>query len=38
VFAVAEPGGTFTLTVVAWESVVRAEVQGVKKLPKEMTE
>jgi len=38
VFAVVEPGGTHTLTVVSWESVVRAEVQGVKKLPREMTE
>ncbi len=38
VFAVVEPGGTHTLTVVAWESVVRAEVQGVKQLPREMTE
>jgi len=38
VFAIVEPGGTHTLTVVAWESVVRAEVQGVKQLPREMTE
>lgn len=37
VFAVAEPGGTHTMTIVAWESVVRAEVQGVKQLPEEMT-
>ena len=38
VFAIVEPGGTHTLTVVAWESVVRAEVQGVKQLPGEMAE
>jgi hypothetical protein len=38
VFAVAEPAGTHTLTVVAWDSVVRVEVRGVESLPKEMSE
>lgn len=33
VFAVKEPGGTYTLTAVAWESVTRVLVQGLKQLP-----
>jgi len=37
VFAVNESGGTHTLTVVAWESIVRVLIQGVKQLPKEMS-
>jgi len=32
-FSRSEPDGTHTLTVVAWESVVRVQVQGVKRLP-----
>ena len=38
VFAVKEPGGTHTLTVVAWDSIVRVLVRGVKQLPREMRE
>ena len=38
VFAVKEPGGTHSLTVVAWESIVRVLVRGVKQLPEEMAE
>lgn len=38
VFAVKEPGGTHTLTVVAWDSIVRVLVRGVKQLPPEMRE
>ncbi len=36
VFAVEEPDGTHTLTVVAWDSVVRVLVRGVCELPTEM--
>jgi rRNA maturation protein Nop10 len=36
VFAVEESGGTHTLTVVAWDSIVRVLVRGVAELPKEM--
>ncbi len=36
VFAVAEPGGTHTMTTVAWASVARVLVRGVKELPPEM--
>ena len=38
VFAVKEPGGTHTLTVVAWASIVRVQVRGVTQLPQEMSE
>ena len=38
VFAVKEPDGTHTLTAVAWESIVRVLVRGVKELPKEMSD
>jgi hypothetical protein len=38
VFAVKEPDGTYTLMVVAWESVARVVVRGVKELPKGMRE
>jgi len=34
---VEDADGTYTLTAVAWESVVRVLVRGVKKLPGEMT-
>jgi len=36
VFAVEEADGTHTLTTVAWDSVVRVVVRGLKKLPGEM--
>jgi len=36
VFAVQEPGGTHTLTIVAWDSIVRVLVRGVTQLPEEM--
>jgi DNA-directed RNA polymerase subunit RPC12/RpoP len=36
VFALREPGGTHTLTVVAWDSVVRVQIRGVAELPEEM--
>lgn len=38
VFAVQEPGGAHTLTVVAWDSIVRVLVRGVEQLPEEMCE
>lgn len=38
VFAIKEPGKTYTLTVVAWDSIVRVLVRGVSELPKEMTD
>jgi len=36
VFSVEESAGTHTLTVVAWDSVVRVLIRGVEELPKEM--
>jgi hypothetical protein len=36
VFTVEESAGTHTLTVVAWDSVVRVLIRGVEELPKEM--
>jgi hypothetical protein len=36
VFAVKDPDGTYTLVVVAWESVVRVLIRGVRELPKGM--
>jgi len=36
VFAVEEPTATHTLTVVAWDSVVRVLIRGVEELPGEM--
>lgn len=33
VFAVSDPDGTYTLTVLAWESVVRVQVRRLKTLP-----
>jgi hypothetical protein len=36
VFAVEESGGTHTLTVVAWDAIVRVLVRGVGELPEEM--
>jgi DNA-directed RNA polymerase subunit RPC12/RpoP len=36
VFALREPAGTHTLTVVAWDSVVRIQIRGVAVLPEEM--
>lgn len=38
VFAVRESGGTYTLTVVAWDSIVRVLVRGVGELPEEMAD
>lgn len=38
VFAVADPDGTYTLTVVAWESVVRVQARRLKKLPDGMAD
>ena len=35
-FAIKEPGGTHTLTLVSWDSIVRVEVRGAESLPKEM--
>jgi DNA-directed RNA polymerase subunit RPC12/RpoP len=37
VFALSESGGTYTLTVVAWDSVVRILLKDVKELPEEMS-
>jgi hypothetical protein len=36
VFSRSEPDGTHTLTVVAWESIVRVQVQGVRQLPPDL--
>jgi hypothetical protein len=38
VFAVREASGTHTLTVVAWDSIVRVLVRGVAELPDEMSD
>ena len=38
VFAVREPDGSTSLTVVAWESVVRATLRGLRELPCELTD
>ena len=38
VFAVREGSGTHTLTVVAWDSIVRVLVRGVAELPDEMSD
>jgi len=38
VFAVEETGGTHTLTVVAWDSIVRVLIRGVGELPEEMSD
>jgi hypothetical protein len=38
VFAVREASGTHTLTVVAWDSIVRVLVRGVGELPEEMSD
>jgi len=35
-FAIKEPGGTHTLTLVSWDSIVRVEVRGAESLPIEM--
>ena len=37
-FAIKEPGGTHTLTLISWDSIVRVEVRGVESLPKEMSD
>ncbi len=37
VFAVKEPGGTHTLSVLAWDAIVRVMVRGVGQLPAEMS-
>ncbi len=38
VFAVEESGGSHTLTVVAWDSVLRVLVRGLAELPEEMSD
>ena len=38
IFAVGEPDGTYTLNVVAWDSVVRVLVRCVAELPEEMSD
>ena len=38
VFAVKDPDGSYTLTAVAWESIVRVMVRGVKQLPDGMSD
>ncbi len=38
VFAVSDPDGTYTLTVLAWESVVRVQVRRLQTLPEGMSD